>query len=66
MNLTFVCAKQDDDDWPDEQHKTSLAMVRCAYCREHAVGGYWCDTCGHTDVDPADQLSGHEQCGGAS
>jgi hypothetical protein len=59
MNMAFVCAKEDEDDFTNERHTTSFAMVRCPRCGKHAVGGYWCDTCGHTDVDPADQLAGH-------
>lgn len=59
MSFAFVCAKQPEDAWPDEQHTTSTAMVKCSRCGKFAVGGYWCDTCGHTDVDPADQLGGH-------
>ena len=53
----FVCAKEHDDEFGDNHH-TSFAMVRCTRCGKHAVGGYWCD-CGHDDVDPADQLTGH-------
>jgi primosomal protein N' len=59
VNLAFVCAKQDYDAWPDEHHNTSIEMVKCAHCGRHAAGGYRCDTCGHTDVDLADQLVGH-------
>jgi hypothetical protein len=57
MNLTFVCAKQEEDGW--ETHKTVGVMRRCTRCDKNAVAGYWCDTCEHEDVDPADQLTGH-------
>ena len=59
MNLAFVCAKQDDDAWPDEQHETSMAMKKCRRCQKYAVAGYLCETCGHEDTDPYDQLAGH-------
>lgn len=59
MSFAFVCAKQDEDAWPDEYHTTSTAMVRCPRCAKYAVAGYWCDTCGHKDVDKADELTGH-------
>lgn len=67
MSFAFVCAQQDEDAWPDEQHTTSTAMVQCKHCGKFAVGGYWCDTCGHQDVDPADQFAGHGvgECVGA-
>lgn len=55
--MRFVCGKQDDDE-TDQQHQTSFAMVRCTRCGKHAVAGYLCD-CGHEDVDPTDQLTGH-------
>jgi hypothetical protein len=56
LSLAFVCAKADEDD---ERHTTSTAMVRCPRCQRFAVAGYWCDTCGHTDVDEPDELTGH-------
>lgn len=59
MNLAFVCAKQDDDAWPDELHETAFAMKRCTRCDRFAVAGYLCVTCGHEDTTPADQLAGH-------
>lgn len=58
-NFAFVCEKQPEDAWPEDHHTTSTAMVRCPRCRRHAVGGYWCDTCGHTDVNEPDQVAGH-------
>lgn len=57
MNIAFVCAMQ--DEWADDHHETIFVMVRCALCDELAVAGYVCETCGHEDVDPADQLWGH-------
>lgn len=56
MNLAFVCTVGDADD---EQHTTTIAMVRCSRCGKYGVGGYACDTCGHADVDEPDELAGH-------
>jgi hypothetical protein len=56
LSFAFVCVKADEDD---ERHTTSTAMVKCTYCGSFAVAGYWCDTCGHTDVGKPDELIGH-------
>jgi hypothetical protein len=57
--FAFVCSKQEDDAWPDEEHETSTAMRKCNRCNRYAVAGYICETCGHEDTDPSDQLAGH-------
>lgn len=57
--FAFVCAREDDDLDHDGPHQTATAMVRCRRCEKYAVGGYMCETCGHSDVDPHDQLAGH-------
>lgn len=59
MNFAFECAKQPDGAWPEDQHETVGVMRRCTRCDRNAVAGYQCETCGHEDVDPADQLTGH-------
>lgn len=56
MYLAFVCAAGEAED---ERHTTSIAMVACTHCGKFAVGGYICDDCDHSDIDPADQLTGH-------
>jgi hypothetical protein len=59
MSFAFVCAKQDDGAWPEDQHETVGVMRRCPRCDRNAVAGYQCETCEHEDVDPVDQLVGH-------
>jgi hypothetical protein len=59
VSVMFVCAKQDEDAWPEGQHQTSFAMRPCSRCEQFAVAGYICDTCGHEDLDPTDRLVGH-------
>lgn len=50
MNFAFVCS---EGDKLDEDHSTTGAMVKCAFC------GYMCDDCDHEDLDQPDQLWGH-------
>jgi hypothetical protein len=52
MSFMFVCS---EGDKLDEDHKTTDAMVKCEHCGKYAVGGYYCDDCDHSDIDPPDQ-----------
>lgn len=53
----FVCAKEEEDGFGT--HETVGVMRGCTRCGKQAVAGYWCDACGHEDVDSPDQLTGH-------
>lgn len=59
MSFAFVCDKEDRQSLDDPEHDTVGVMKFCPRCGQSTVAGYMCDTCGHEDIDPADQLAGH-------
>jgi hypothetical protein len=57
---TFMCAYDDDNG----SHETTTAIVRCGRCNAQVSAGYWCETCGHADLDDPEELPGHGPDGG--
>lgn len=42
-----------------ERHDAVPVYRRCPRCREFALAGFECDTCGYEDIDRAGRLTGH-------